>query len=40
MDDIERKDMKVRKEEIDHEYESLLCSTQVGIPLVSLWYVL
>ena len=30
----------VGKEEVDHEYVSLLCSTQVGSPSVSLWYLL
>ena len=32
--------MMVGKEEVDHEHVSLLCSTQVGSPSVSLWYVL
>ena len=32
--------MMVGKEEVDHELLSLLCSTQVGSPSVSLWYVL
>ena len=46
MNDKERKEIieprisDGRKEEIDHEHVSLLCSTQVGSPLVSLWYVL
>ena len=30
----------VGKEEVDHEHVSLLCSTQVDSPSVSLWYVL
>ena len=37
---IEPKYMMVGKEEVDHEHVSLLCSTQVGCPLVGLWYVL
>ena len=43
MDDKERKDMEVPKEilvgkeEVDSEHVSLLCSTQVGSPLVCLW---
>ena len=32
--------MMVEREEVDHEYVSLLCSIQVGSPSVSLWYVL
>ena len=31
--------MMVGREEVDHEYVSLLCSTQVGSSSVSLWYV-
>ena len=37
---IEPEQMMVGKEEVDHEHVSLLCSTQVGSPSVSLWYVL
>ena len=32
--------MMVGKEEADHEHVSLLCSTQVGRPSVSLWHIL
>ena len=37
---IEPEQMMVGKEEVDHEHVSLPCSTQVGSPSVSLWYVL
>ena len=37
---IESELIMVGKEEVDHEHVSLLCSTQVGSPSVSLWYVL
>ena len=32
--------MMVVKEEVDHECVSFLYTTQVGSPLVSMWYVL
>ena len=32
--------MRVGKEEVYYEYASLLCFTQVGSPLVKLWYVM
>ena len=37
---IEPEQMMMGKEEVDHVHVSLLCSTQVGSPSDSLWYVL